>query len=52
IHGPKSCITLVTPHLPWSIVVPASNGSYVTVSEVLSAVHSGLRVNVMPTEFA
>ncbi|KAF8172979.1 hypothetical protein K438DRAFT_1611256 [Mycena galopus ATCC 62051] len=51
-YPPQSCITLVTPHLPWSIVVPASNGSYVTVGDVLSTLHSGLRVNVTPTEFA
>ncbi|KAF8205863.1 hypothetical protein K438DRAFT_1817512 [Mycena galopus ATCC 62051] len=52
VYPPQPCITLVTPHLPWSIVVPAFNGSYVTVSDVLSAVHSALRVNVTPAEFA
>ncbi|KAK7050674.1 hypothetical protein R3P38DRAFT_2866372, partial [Favolaschia claudopus] len=51
VHPPQPCISLVTPHLPWSIVVPASNGRHVTVSDVFQAVYSALRVNVTQAEF-
>ncbi|KAJ6554592.1 hypothetical protein B0H19DRAFT_1154178 [Mycena capillaripes] len=51
VYPPAFSLTLVTPHLPWAIVVPASNGRFVTVSDVLNSVHLGLRVHVTPAEF-
>ncbi|KAF7348968.1 hypothetical protein MVEN_01417700 [Mycena venus] len=52
VYPPELSITLTTPHLPWSIVVPASNRRYVTVGDVLNAVYSALRVNVTPAEYS
>ncbi|KAJ6534957.1 hypothetical protein B0H19DRAFT_1184518 [Mycena capillaripes] len=51
LYPPALSLTLVTPHLPWAIVVPASNGRFVTVSDVLNSVYLALRVSVTPTEF-
>ncbi|KAJ7231160.1 hypothetical protein B0H12DRAFT_981555, partial [Mycena haematopus] len=51
VYPPQLALTLVTPHLPWSIVVPASNRRFVTVGDVLSAVYGALRVNVTSSEF-
>ncbi|KAJ7136356.1 hypothetical protein C8R43DRAFT_613577 [Mycena crocata] len=51
VHPSQSSITLVTPYLPWAIPVAASNGRYVTVSDVLHAVYCSLRTNVTHTEF-
>ncbi|KAF7341696.1 hypothetical protein MSAN_02068000 [Mycena sanguinolenta] len=51
VYPPQSSITLVTPHLPWAIVVYPSNGRFVTVGDVLNALHGALRVNVTAAEF-
>ncbi|KAJ7264843.1 hypothetical protein C8J57DRAFT_1331887 [Mycena rebaudengoi] len=51
VYPPQPNISVVTPHLPWSIVVPASNGRYVTVSDVITTIYRSLRVNVTATEF-
>jgi hypothetical protein len=51
VTPPRASLALVTPHLPWSIPVAASNGRYVTVSDVLTALYRALRVNVTPAEF-
>jgi hypothetical protein len=42
VYPPEICLTLVTHHLPWEIVVPASNGQFVTVSDILNSVHRAL----------
>lgn len=44
-------MSIVTPHLPWSISVAASNGRYITVADVLSTLYRTLRVNVTSAEF-
>ncbi|KAJ6453741.1 hypothetical protein C8R45DRAFT_882318 [Mycena sanguinolenta] len=51
VYPPQPSITLVTPHLPWAILVYPSNGRYVTVGDTLSALHGALRVNVTAAEF-
>ncbi|KAJ6567964.1 hypothetical protein DFH09DRAFT_1468219 [Mycena vulgaris] len=51
VYPPLPAISLATPYLPWAIAVPASNGRYVTVSDVHTAVYRTLRANVMPAEF-
>ncbi|KAJ6549095.1 hypothetical protein DFH09DRAFT_1169694 [Mycena vulgaris] len=51
VYPPHLSISIVTPHLPWSIAVQASNGRYVTVSDALTALYRALRVNVTPAEF-
>ncbi|KAF7366144.1 hypothetical protein MVEN_00491300 [Mycena venus] len=52
VYPPRPLISLVTPHLPWALAVPATNGKYVTVSDVLTAIYHALRVNVTAGEFA
>jgi hypothetical protein len=51
VYPPQLTISIVTPHLPWSIAVAASNGRYVTVSDVLNALYRSLRTNVTSAEF-
>ncbi|KAJ7662614.1 hypothetical protein DFH06DRAFT_987323 [Mycena polygramma] len=51
VYPPQPSLSLVTPHLPWAIVVPASNGRFVTVADLLSAVHRTLRANATGAEF-
>ncbi|KAJ7354006.1 hypothetical protein DFH08DRAFT_933733 [Mycena albidolilacea] len=52
VFPPLPLISLVTPHLPWTLAVPTTNGKYVTVSDVLSALYCALRVGATPGEFA
>ncbi|KAJ7818621.1 hypothetical protein B0H14DRAFT_2204512, partial [Mycena olivaceomarginata] len=52
VYPPLPLISLVTPHLPWTLAVPTTNGKYVTVSDVLSALYCALRVGATPGEFA
>ncbi|KAJ7644890.1 hypothetical protein FB45DRAFT_825022 [Roridomyces roridus] len=53
VYPPQSTLTITTPHLPWSVVVAASNNRrYVTVADVLSALYHGLRTNITSAEFA
>ncbi|KAF7333078.1 hypothetical protein MVEN_02372600 [Mycena venus] len=51
VYPPQPAISLVTPHLPWRIDVPASNGVYVTVRDVLNSIYHNLRTNVTAAEF-
>ncbi|KAJ7450124.1 hypothetical protein FB451DRAFT_1286192 [Mycena latifolia] len=51
VYPPQPTISIVTPHLPWSIAVSASNGRYVTVSDALTGLHHALRVNVTSAEY-
>lgn len=51
VYPPQPVITLLSPHLPWHITVTATNGGYVTVSNVLNSVYRTLRVNVTLAEF-
>ncbi|KAJ7473176.1 hypothetical protein B0H11DRAFT_1811300 [Mycena galericulata] len=51
VSPPQVSLSIGTPHLPWSITVTASNGRYVTVSDVLTALYRALRTNVTAAEF-
>ncbi|KAJ7728169.1 hypothetical protein DFH07DRAFT_757363 [Mycena maculata] len=51
VSPPQPSISISTPYLPWSIAVSASNGLYVTVSDVLTSLYRSLRINVTPAEF-
>ncbi|KAJ7151853.1 hypothetical protein C8R43DRAFT_1004503 [Mycena crocata] len=51
VHPPQPNLSLLTPYLPWTIPVSASNKLFVTVADVLHALHLSLRTNVTPTEF-
>ncbi|KAJ7495569.1 hypothetical protein FB451DRAFT_367403 [Mycena latifolia] len=51
VYPPQPAISLATPYLPWVIGVVPSNGTYITVSDVLSSVYHALRANVTPAEF-
>lgn len=51
VYPPQLTMSIITPHLPWSISVAASNSRYVTVSDVLTALYRSLRANVTPGEF-
>ncbi|KAJ7290511.1 hypothetical protein C8J57DRAFT_1459029 [Mycena rebaudengoi] len=51
VYPPQYSITLVTPHLPWSMAVSATNGRYVTVADVINTIYRALRVNVTHREF-
>jgi hypothetical protein len=51
VYPPQPTISLTTPYLPWSIAVPASNGEYVTVADVLNTIYHTLRVNATSAEF-
>ncbi|KAJ7020861.1 hypothetical protein C8F04DRAFT_1013840 [Mycena alexandri] len=51
VDPPRLTLSLVTPHLPWTIPVRASNRRYVSVSDILSAIYRTLRVNATPAEF-
>ncbi|KAJ7793674.1 hypothetical protein B0H14DRAFT_3497825 [Mycena olivaceomarginata] len=35
VYPPRLSLSLVTPHLPWTIPVPASNRRYVSVGDIL-----------------
>ena len=47
----RSYITIISSYLPWTIKVYASNGSYITLQDVLTCIYSDLRINITPTEF-
>ena len=49
---PLRKLSIISEHLPWTISIPASNGSYATVGDVLDGVHRGLRTNITPAEFS
>ena len=47
----RSYITITSSYLPWTIKVYASNGSYITLQDILTSIYSDLRTNITPTEF-
>ena len=47
----RSYITIISSYLPWTIKVYASNGSYITLQDVLTSIYSELRTNITSTEF-
>ncbi|KAJ7348241.1 hypothetical protein DFH08DRAFT_914285 [Mycena albidolilacea] len=51
VYPPRLSLSLVKPHLPWTIPVPASNRRYVSVGDILSTIYRTLRVNATPAEF-
>ena len=51
VYPPQPALTLVTPHLPWSVPVAAANGRYVAIADVLHALYRALRTNVTEREF-
>ncbi|KAJ7635365.1 hypothetical protein FB45DRAFT_911345 [Roridomyces roridus] len=51
VFPPQPYLSLITPRLRWAIGVPASNGSYVTVFDVLNGIYHALRVNATQAEF-
>ncbi|KAF5378735.1 hypothetical protein D9615_006872 [Tricholomella constricta] len=50
-NPPVSVITIIVPHLPWSITVRPSHGTHVTVSDVLEEIYRKLRTNISSQEF-
>lgn len=44
-------LSITSSHLPWTIEVHASNGSYVTLRDVFDSIYHSLRVNIASTEF-
>ncbi|KAF7343668.1 hypothetical protein MSAN_01946500 [Mycena sanguinolenta] len=53
VYPPRPTISLVTPHLPWTLAIPpGTNAKYVTVLDVLTSIYLALRVNVTAKEFA
>ncbi|KAJ7858231.1 hypothetical protein B0H14DRAFT_2351789, partial [Mycena olivaceomarginata] len=52
VYPPLPLISLVTSRLPWALAVPATNGKYVSVSDVLSVLYRALRVGATLGEFA
>ena len=47
----RSYIAITSSYLPWTIKVHASNGSYITLQDILTSIYSNLRTNITPTEF-
>lgn len=47
----RSYITIISSYLPWTIKVYASNGSYITLQDILTSIYLDLRTNITPTEF-
>ncbi|EDR00405.1 uncharacterized protein LACBIDRAFT_295783 [Laccaria bicolor S238N-H82] len=45
-------LSIVSEHLPWTISISASNGSYVTVGDVLEGVYNALQKNITPGEYS
>jgi hypothetical protein len=50
-NPPLRFITITMPYLPWTIKVHASNGSYITLEDVLEAIYQSLRTNITTSEF-
>ena len=48
---PLSFLTISSIHLPWTIKVYASNGSYVTIEDVFDSIYRTLRTNITSAEF-
>ena len=48
---PLPFLTITSIHLPWTIKVYASNGSYVSLEDVYDSIYRNLRTNITPAEF-
>ena len=48
---PMPFLTITSRHLPWIIDVYASNGSFVTLGDVLNSIYCSLRTNITTYEF-
>ena len=48
---PLSFLYISSVHLPWTIEVYASNGSYASVADVFDSIYQSLRLNITTTEF-
>ncbi|KAF8811420.1 hypothetical protein BYT27DRAFT_7208559 [Phlegmacium glaucopus] len=48
---PLPFLTITSIHLPWTIKVYASNGSYVTLEDVFDCMYRSLRTNITSGEF-
>lgn len=48
---PLRKLSIMSEHLPWTISVSASNGSYVTVGDVLDGVYRALQKNITPADY-
>jgi len=48
---PLPSLTIVMSRLPWSVYVTPSHGTFVSVSDVLSAIYRTLRVQITQSEF-
>lgn len=46
-----SFLRIDSPHLPWMVKVYASNGSFVSLADVLDAIYHSLRKNITSQEF-
>lgn len=44
-------LSITSRHLPWVIKVYASNGSYVTLGDVLDSIYNSMRTNITNVEF-
>ena len=48
---PLPFIVVISPHLPWRLMVSAKHHSYVTISDLLEGVYHALRLNATQTEY-
>ncbi|KAF8815082.1 hypothetical protein BYT27DRAFT_7227784 [Phlegmacium glaucopus] len=48
---PLPFLTITSIHLPWTIKVYASNGSYVTLEDIFDCMYHSLRTNITSGEF-
>lgn len=48
---PLRKLRIISEHLPWTIGVAASNGSYVTFGDVMDSLYRALQKNITPAEF-
>ena len=49
---PLRKLSIIVDHLPWTISVSASNGSYVTFGDVVDGVHRALQRNITAADFS
>ena len=50
-NPPVKFLTISSLHLPWTIKVYASNGSYVTLQDIFDSIYRNLRTNITNDEF-
>jgi hypothetical protein len=48
---PLPSLTVISPHLPWSINVAAPYGTFLTVFDVLDGIYRSLRANISSNDF-